>query len=151
MPKPLFTKLAAICAVGFLCVIFGCAYAFHQKDRIFLVLSLLIGLCSIVRFLTFYHLVRTKAYLTFDGICVKREAGLFARNRKYLFRNCDSREFFFTLDKKVKLLQGHAYRLYFRKPPQYSFQESSQQHGDFIGFEEIIPDVQNLPDSCEEE
>lgn len=57
MPKPLFTKLAAICAVGFLCVIFGCAYAFHQKDRIFLVLSLLIGLCSIVRFLTFYHLV----------------------------------------------------------------------------------------------
>ena len=55
------------------------------------------------------------------------------------------------MDKKVKLLQGHAYRLYFRKPPQYSFQESSQQHGDFIGFEEIFPDTQNLPDSGQAE
>lgn len=150
MPKPLFTKLAAICAVGFLCVIFGCAYAFHQKDRIFLFLSILIGLCSIVRFLTFYHLVHIKAYLVFEGVCVKREAALFARNQKFLFRDCEEREFFFSLDKKVKLLQGHSYRLYFRKLPQNSLggaEETSYQHGDFIGFEEIFPDAKNLPDS----
>ena len=27
MPKPLFTRLAAICAVGLFCVLFGCVYA----------------------------------------------------------------------------------------------------------------------------
>lgn len=145
MPKPLFTKLAAICAVGFLCVMFGSVYSFYQKDRILLSLSILIGLCSVIRFLTFYRLVRTKAYLVFEGMCVKRETALFARNQKYLFQDSEKREFFFSLDKKVKLLQGHTYRLYFRKPPQNSLGDTSDPHGDFIGFEELFPNSKNLP------
>ena len=43
MPKPLFTRLAAICAVGLFCVLFGCVYALSQKDTILLVMSLLLG------------------------------------------------------------------------------------------------------------
>ena len=34
MPKPLFTRLAAICAVGLFCVLFGGVYALSQKDTI---------------------------------------------------------------------------------------------------------------------
>ena len=46
MPKPLFTRLAAICAVGLFCVLFGCVYALSQKDTILLVMSLLLGVLS---------------------------------------------------------------------------------------------------------
>lgn len=51
MPKPLFTRLAAICAVGLFCVLFGGVYALSQKDTILLVMSLLLGVCCIIRFL----------------------------------------------------------------------------------------------------
>ena len=45
MPKPLFTRLAALCAVGLFCVLFGCVYALTQKDTILLTMSLLLGVC----------------------------------------------------------------------------------------------------------
>ena len=60
MPKPLFTRLAAICAVGLFCVLFGCVYALSQKDTILLVMSLLLGLCCIIRFILLYMLSRRK-------------------------------------------------------------------------------------------
>ena len=49
MPKPLFTRLAALCAVGLFCVLFGCVYALTQKDTILLTMSLLLGVCCIIR------------------------------------------------------------------------------------------------------
>ena len=73
MPKPLFTRLAAICAVGLFCVLFGCVYALSQKDTILLVMSLLLGVCCIIRFLLLYHTIKTENYLILEGTCVKRE------------------------------------------------------------------------------
>ena len=73
MPKPLFTRLAAICAVGLFCVLFGCVYALSQKDTILLVMSLLLGVCCIIRFLLLYQAVKAENYRVLEGICVKRE------------------------------------------------------------------------------
>ena len=33
MPKPLFTKLVAICAIGFLCSSFGIVYGLNARDK----------------------------------------------------------------------------------------------------------------------
>ena len=43
MPKPFFTKLVAIGAIGFFCVLFGCIFGIATHDRLFLMMSLLIG------------------------------------------------------------------------------------------------------------
>ena len=66
MPKPFFTKLVAISAIGFFCVLFGCIFGIATHDRLFILMSLLIGICSILRALSFYHLIHTHAYLSLD-------------------------------------------------------------------------------------
>ena len=99
MPKPLFTRLAAICAVGLFCVLFGCVYALSQKDTILLVMSLLLGLCCIIRFLLLYHTIKTENYLILEGTCVKREKSPLTRNQQVLFRTTDGKEYRFTWKK----------------------------------------------------
>lgn len=99
MPKPLFTRLAAICAVGLFCVLFGCVYALSQKDTILLVMSLLLGVCCIIRFLLLYRTIKTEDYLILEGTCVKREKSPLTRNQQVLFRTADGKEYRFSLEK----------------------------------------------------
>lgn len=139
MPKPLFTRLAAICAVGLFCVLFGCVYALSQKDTILLVMSLLLGVCCIIRFLLLYHAVKAENYRVLEGICIKREKSPLTRNQKVLFRTTDGKEYRFNLEKHTRLLAGHSYRLYFKNE---SLQE--EMAGDLlhtpalIGYEELM-------------
>lgn len=140
MPKPFFTKLVAICAIGFFCVLFGCVYGFCAGDKIFLSMSLLIGLCSLIRFASLYHLIHTHAYWSVEGICDRREAACFSRNQHVLLADADGKEYRFSLDKSVKLSKGRYYRLYFRKHP--AKEPGAPEEGlfsspDFLGFEEI--------------
>ena len=101
MPKPLFTRLAAICAVGLFCVLFGGVYALSQKDTILLVMSLLLGVCCIIRFLLLYHTIKTEDYLILEGTCVKREKSPLTRNQQVLFRTTDGKEYRFSLEKNT--------------------------------------------------
>ena len=139
MPKPLFTRLAAICAVGLFCVLFGCVYALSQKDTILLVMSLLLGVCCIIRFLLLYHAVKAENYRVLEGICIKREKSPLTRNQKVLFRTTDGKEYRFSLEKNTRLLAGHSYRLYFKK--ERTLEENSEKafHDPaLIGYEELI-------------
>ena len=115
MPKPLFTRLAAICAVGLFCVLFGCVYALSQKDPILLVMSLLLGLCCIIRFILLYHAVKTENYRVLEGICIKREKSPLTRNQQVLCRTADGSEYRSRLAKSSRLLAGPSYRLSFKK------------------------------------
>ena len=139
MPKPLFTRLAAICAVGLFCVLFGCVYALSQKDTILLVMSLLLGVCCIIRFLLLYQAVKAENYRVLEGICVKREKSPLTRNQQVLFRTTEGKEYRFSLEKNTRLLAGHSYRLYFKK--ERTLEENSEKafHDPaLIGYEELI-------------
>ena len=93
MPKPLFTRLAALCAVGLFCVLFGCVYALTRKDTILLTMSLLLGVCCIIRFLLLYHAIQKEAYLILEGVCLKREKTPLSRSQEILFRTVDGKEY----------------------------------------------------------
>lgn len=67
--QTIFTKLVAISAIGFFCVLFGCIFGIATHDRLFILMSLLIGICSILRALSFYQLIHTHAYLSLDVNC----------------------------------------------------------------------------------
>lgn len=141
MPKPLFTKLIAGGAIGFFCVLFGCVYGLSANDRILLLLSLGIGVGSLIRCVSLYLLIHAHRYVCLEGTCVKREPTLLKRSLQILFQDTEGTEYRFTLDKGVKLLQGHYYRLYFRadsilnnKKVPANVSESFQ---DFLGFEEL--------------
>lgn len=139
MPKPLFTRLAAICAVGLFCVLFGCVYALSQKDTILLVMSLLLGVCCIIRFLLLYHAVKAENYRVLEGICVKREKSPLTRNQQILFRTADGKEYRFSLEKHTRILAGHSYRLYFKKESQLEESAGDLLHNPaLIGYEELL-------------
>lgn len=138
MPKPLFSKLIAICAIGFFCLFFGIVYAIYSKDSIFLMLSLSVGLCSALRFFLLFRVIRSKRYYTLTGLCVKREMTLFGKNQEILFRTMEEPkcEYRLTLAKNIKLLAGHSYRLYFQYYGTELSDGNFSPHG-FLGFEEL--------------
>lgn len=154
MPKPLLTKLIAGGAIGFFCVLFGCVYGLSANDQILLLLSLGIGVGSLIRCISLYRLIHGKHYLCLEGLCVKRELTLLKQNLQVLFRDAGGKEYRFTLDKGVKLLQGYYYRLYFRTDsmPSANVKDSpvntTDALRDFLGFEELASlEVGDLQDS----
>lgn len=150
MPKPFFTTLVAIGAIGFFCVLFGCIFGIATHDQLFIIMSLLIGTCSLARATSFYHMIHTQGYITLEGICKKREATLFGKNQQLFFTDDSEKEYSFSLDKNLKLLLGHRYRLYFRMPaqnPNAVRADSSLYSGDFLGFEELTDQLQELPET----
>lgn len=145
MPKPLLSKLIVQGAIGFFCVLFGCVYGLHTKDRIFLVMSLLIGIGSIIRVLALLHTVKTQAYTELTGTCIKREVSPLTKHQQILFQVADQTEHRFTLDKHSKLLTGHHYRLYFRN--QSGMQLENNPRPELLGYEELSSLDKTLPKS----
>lgn len=135
MPKPLFSKLVVHGTIGFFCVLFGCVYGLYSKDKILLMMSLAIGLCSVIRIFTLLKIIRSKSYHTLTGTCTKCESTLFRKNQQIYFCTTEGKEYQFTLDKHVKLQKGHYYCLYFQKTPyREKFQDLSSN---LLGFEDL--------------
>lgn len=136
MPKPLLFKLVAQAAIGFFCVLFGCIIGLQTKDKILLIMSLVIGACCLIRCISLHHLIHSCPYLTVEGYCSKREVSAFKKTQQIHLIGNDDREYQFTTDKSVKLLQGHYYRLYLRKSPNMA-EQIYELPSNILGFEEL--------------
>ena len=137
MPKPLFTKLIVQVAVGFFFVLVGCVYGIHSKDDIFIMLSLLIGLCSLIRTFSFYRLIHNRAYQVLSGTCIRQTSTPFKKNRQIVLVDEIQREYRLTLDKDSGLLPGHRYRLYFRESDGLDSGYENYSSTDLLGYEEL--------------
>ena len=137
MPKSLFTKLIVQAAVGFFFVLVGCVYGIHSKDDIFIMLSLLIGLCSLFRTFSFYRLVHNGAYRVLSGTCIRQTSTPFKKNRQIVLVDEIQREYRLTLDKDSGLLPGHRYRLYFRESDGLDSGYENYSSTDLLGYEEL--------------
>lgn len=136
MPKPLFFKLAALIAVGFFCILFGCIIGIQTQDQFLCFLSFAVGFCCTIRCVAFYHIIHSKSYLILEGYCIKKEFILFKKTQKIYFTDRSQHEYVFNFGKNINLLPGHTYRLYFEKDtsveePIISFNTP------LLGFEEI--------------
>ncbi len=137
MPKPLFTRLIVQAAVGFFFVLVGCVYGIHSKDYIFIMLSLLIGLCSLIRTCSFYRLIHNGAYRVLSGTCIRQISMPFKKDRQIVLVDETQREYRLTLDKDSGLLPGRRYRLYFRESDGLDSGYISDSSMDLLGYEEI--------------
>ena len=139
MAKPLSTPPVALCAVGHFRVLLARGYRPAQKDTNLPVMSLLLGVCCIIRFLLLYRTIKTEDYLILEGTCVKREKSPLTRNQQVLFRTADGKEYRFSLEKNTRLLAGHSYRLYFKKERTLEENPGKAFHDPaLIGYEELI-------------
>lgn len=140
MPKPLFSKLVAVAAIGFLCLLGGSVYGLTSGDRILLMLSILIGACSLIRFMLLLRDIRSGSYYVLSGVCVKSVPSLFKKSQQITFKSNEGKEYHFTFENSIKLLEGHQYRLYFRKNSS-STETLDSVTSDLLGFEEIVKSV----------
>ncbi len=62
MPKPFLNKLIVHGAIGFFCVLFGCIYGFVTDDQIFLLMSLCIGVGTVIRIVSLLHTIKMHDY-----------------------------------------------------------------------------------------
>ena len=144
MPKPLFTKLIVQAAVGFFFLLVGCVYGIHSKDDIFIMLSLLIGLCSLIRTFSFYRLIHNEAYRVLSGTCIRQTSMPFKKDRQIVLIDETQREYRLSLDKNINLLSGHHYRLYFRQSDGLDSGDNNYSSTDLLGYEELPVVIENL-------
>ena len=144
MPKPLFTKLIVQVAVGFFFVLVGCVYGIHSKDDIFIMLSLLIGLCSLIRTFSFYRLIHNEAYRVLSGTCIRQTSMPFKKDRQIVLIDETQREYRLSLDKNINLLSAHHYRLYFRQSDGLDSGDNNYSSTDLLGYEELPVVIENL-------
>ncbi len=123
-------------------------YSICTGDRILLMLSILIGACSLIRFLLLLRDIRSESYYVLSGICVKREPSLFKKSQQITFKSDEGKEYHFTFEKSIKLLEGHRYELYFRKNSS-STESIDSSAPDLLGFEEIVKQLQKQTKSNE--
>ena len=111
MPKPLFTKLIVQAAVGFFFLLVGCVYGIHSKDDIFIILSLFIGLFSLIRIYNFYRLIHNEAYWALSGTCVKQTALPFKKDSQIILVDENQREYTLTSDIIAKSIPSLSHEL----------------------------------------
>lgn len=136
----LLSKLVVQGAIGFFCLIMGGAFGLHFHDNLLLCMSIIIGICCFVRCLLLYRIIHTHSYSTLEGLCIKKECSLLKKTQQVILKDEDGCEHQFLLDKRVKLLLGHRYRLYSRLSS-YAIRDCSQPLQDFLGIEELTSSI----------
>ena len=111
MPKPLLSKLIAQAVIGFFFLLVGCAYGIHSKDDIFIILSLFIGLFSLIRIYNFYRLIHNEAYWVLSGTCVKQTALPFKKDSQIILVDENQREYTLTSDIIAKSIPSLSHEL----------------------------------------
>ena len=90
-----------------------------------------------IRTCSFYRLIRNETYQILSGICIKQTSMTLKETSQTIFVDEKNREHRLTLDKNIKLLSGHYYRLYFRKAVGLASGDIDYSSMDLLGYEEL--------------
>lgn len=104
--------LAGAAGIGFLLV--GLAVFFALGDRVLLILSGMLTLCTLLHCVEYYRTVRNRRYQAIEATCVAIGRAGIGRQRKVHLLLQDGRETTVTLDKRTALRVGRQYRIFFR-------------------------------------
>lgn len=101
-------------AAGFGFLLVGLAVFFALGDRVLLMLSGMLTLCTLLYCMEYYRMVRSRRYQTIEVTCVALGRTGIGRQRKVRLLLRDGSETTVTLDKRTVLRVGHQYRIFFR-------------------------------------
>lgn len=104
--------LAGAAGLGFLLV--GLAVFFSLGDRMLLMLSGMLALCTLLHCVEYYRTIRCRCYQAMEATCIALDRPGIGRQRKVRFLLRDGREVTVTLDRRMALRVGRQYRIYFR-------------------------------------
>ena len=101
-------------AVGGLFLLVGLAAFFSLGDRVLLMLSGMLTLCTLLHCVEFYRTVRRRRYQAIEATCIALGRPSIGRRREIRLLLQDGREVVVTWDKRVNLRLGRRYRIFYR-------------------------------------
>ena len=101
-------------AVGGLFLLVGLAVFFSLGDRVLLMLSGMLTLCTLLHCVEFYRTVRRRRYQAIEAACIALGRPSIGRRREIQLLLQDGREVVVTWDKRVNLRIGRRYRIFYR-------------------------------------
>lgn len=101
-------------AVGGLFLLVGLAAFFSLGDRVLLMLSGMLTLCTLLHCVEFYRTVRRRRYQAIEAACIALGRPSIGRRREIQLLLQDGREVVVTWDKRVNLRIGRRYRIFYR-------------------------------------
>ncbi len=138
-PAPLRSKIIITMLIGLGCLILGVAYFFMAHDTIFLCLSGIIFVVSIVKALGYFNIAKKKQYETVVGTCVFIAPVMLRKFMKIKIMDAEGVETTVNLRKGSKLKIGEKYCLYFKRNTtrivESDFIETMLATDNFLGFE----------------
>lgn len=104
--------LTGAAGIGILLV--GLAVFLSIGDRLLLMLSGMLALCTLLRCAAYYRTIRCDRYEAVEGTCVAFGRAGLGRQRKVRLLLQDGRETVVTMDKQMDMRIGHQYRIFYR-------------------------------------
>ena len=101
-------------AAGIGVLLVGLAVFFSRGDRVLLMLSGMLTLCTLLRCVEYYHTIRCRRYQAIEATCIALDRVGIGRQRKVHLLLQDGRETTVTLDKRTALRVGRQYRIFCR-------------------------------------
>ena len=101
-------------AVGGLFLLVGLAVFFSLGDRVLLMLSGMLTLCTLLYCAEYYRTVRCQRYQVSEAVCIALGRPSIGRRREFRLLFQDGREAVVTWDKRVNLRIGRRYRIFYR-------------------------------------
>lgn len=95
----------------------GLAAFLALEDRVLLILSALLALCTLLRCLSFYRVAAGQAYDSLQGVCIAVQRLPMRHQQSVRLLTPEGEEHTFTLDKQTRLRVGNCYQVYFQPHP----------------------------------
>ena len=140
-PQVLQNKVLLTFLAGVACLILGIGYFIFAKDRIFLIMSILLTVACIGRGIELYITIGKSDFDVFTGTCVGISSSPLRKLRTVRMMDKDGNEFALKLQKTDKLFIGNRYRFYFKKTNHihtgYDYVDSRLSTDNFLGLESL--------------
>lgn len=145
-PQVLQNKILLTFLAGIGCFIFGLGYFIFAKDRVFLIMSILLSAACIGRGIELLFIIGSNKFDVLTGTCVGISSSPLKKLRTIRMMDKDGNEFALKLQKTDKLVIGNRYRFYFKKSNHiqtgYDFVDTRLSTDNFLGLE-ALPHPEN--------
>ncbi len=141
VPEVLFQKVLVTALIGMSCMVTGIAYYIYARDIVFLALSGLILLFSLLRSISLYKTITRQKFETVVGICVGISVKPFQKQSRIRIIDKEGIETTLRLGKQPRVKIGFLYRFYFKQNQPLSlgneYLDTILTTDYFLGFEEL--------------
>lgn len=141
IPGVLALRLLFTVLIGTGCLAVGISYCLFTRDMIFLALSGLVFLFSLLRGLSLWRTIAFRQYEVVEGTCVGITAKALRRQIKIRMMDENGEETALCLGKQSKVKIGFRYRFYIKSGRRLSlgseYFDTALSTDQFLGFEEL--------------